>query len=104
MSRLRERTPNVLSAKVDANGTFLVGHVALGSQRLATGTYRVRFNRDVRNCTMTATARERAAFVSIDKEPLNPQAVLVRTKALANVPGGVLLTGSNSAFDLWGVC
>ena len=72
-------TPNILSAKVDENGTFLKGFRALGSKRIDEGRYEVRFNRDVSNCVVTGTARQQLAVVHIDNAPLQPDKLLVRT-------------------------
>ena len=97
-------TPNILSAKVDQNGTFLKGFRALGSNRIDEGRYEVRFNRDVSKCTVTGTARQKLAVVQIDNAPLQPDKLIVRTAFIKSSANGTLFSASDNNFDLWGVC
>jgi hypothetical protein len=96
--------PNLLSAKVRSDGTFVKGLRATGAERLGEGQYRVKFNRPVRGCMFTGTSRERLALVEVDEDnPLLPNSVRVHTTFLA--PGGVaLFAGADSEFDLMGMC
>lgn len=50
-----------LSAVVAANGTILRGAGAAPTVRLSTGTYEVRFQRDIRDCAYAVTAGSAAA-------------------------------------------
>jgi hypothetical protein len=95
--------PNLLSAKVRSDGTFVKGLRATGAQRTSQGNYRVTFNRPVRGCMFTATSREELAFVEVDEDnPLLPNNVRVSTHFLN--PSTGLFGTVDSEFDLMGMC
>jgi hypothetical protein len=93
------------SAKVRKDGTFVKGSRAVGATRTAKGTYLVRFNRPVRDCIFTATAREALAFPHVrEGSPLETNTVVVQMAFLRNVTGGTQFESADNAFDLIGTC
>ena len=96
--------PNLLSAKVRSDGTFVKGLRATGAQRISQGFYRVTFNRPVRGCMFTATSREELALAEVDEDsPLLPNSVRVSTTFITQPQTG-LFSAVDSEFDLMGMC
>jgi len=78
------------SAVVSPQGTVVRSTGGATSQRTGEGRYAVIFGRDMRNCTYAATIGDESAggtgsgLVSVATNPINPNAVNVRTANAAN--------------------
>ena len=75
----------LLSASVDANGALVRGSGVTNTSRITTGRYQVTFNRDVTQCTYSATVGVATGaftlpdFIQATPKPDIPNAVLVET-------------------------